>query len=410
MKFGVVRFPGSCDEVDALHGVPRASARPSCSGTATATCSGVDAVIVPGRLLLRRLPARRRDRPLLAADGSVVERFARDGGPVLGICNGFQVLCEAGLLPGALLPNTSLRFVCRQVELAVENARHAVDARVRRGRSALDPRQAHDRPLLRARPGARRARRPTARSCSATRPATTQRLGARHRRRVQRGRQRGRPDAAPRARGRPAHRAPPTALQAVRVASPRARVRRRDCRRPHRELGLTDAEYDAHRASSLGREPNEVELAVFSLMWSEHCGYKHSQQAAAACCRPRARMSLMGPGENAGAVDVGDGLAVRVQGRVAQPPERGRAVPGRGHGRRRHPARHLRGRRAADRDARLAALRRARLRPLALPARARGGGHRPLRQLDRRRRPSAARSTSSPRTSRTASSTRCASG
>jgi phosphoribosylformylglycinamidine synthase len=48
-----------------------------------------------------------------------VERFARSGGPVLGICNGFQVLCEAGLLPGALLPNTSLRFLCRQVGITV---------------------------------------------------------------------------------------------------------------------------------------------------------------------------------------------------------------------------------------------------------------------------------------------------
>jgi phosphoribosylformylglycinamidine synthase subunit PurQ / glutaminase len=51
-----------------------------------------------------------------------VIEFARAGGPVLGICNGFQVLCEAGLLPGALLPNRSLRFVCRQVDLVVENA------------------------------------------------------------------------------------------------------------------------------------------------------------------------------------------------------------------------------------------------------------------------------------------------
>jgi phosphoribosylformylglycinamidine synthase len=50
-----------------------------------------------------------------------VELFARAGGPVLGICNGFQVLCEAGLLPGALLPNTSLRFTCRQVEVEVVN-------------------------------------------------------------------------------------------------------------------------------------------------------------------------------------------------------------------------------------------------------------------------------------------------
>jgi phosphoribosylformylglycinamidine synthase subunit PurQ / glutaminase len=51
-----------------------------------------------------------------------VERFARSGGPVLGICNGFQVLCEAGLLPGALLPNTSLRFLCRQVAITVASA------------------------------------------------------------------------------------------------------------------------------------------------------------------------------------------------------------------------------------------------------------------------------------------------
>ena len=51
-----------------------------------------------------------------------VDRFARNGGLVLGICNGFQVLCEAGLLPGALLPNTSLRFTCRQVDLEVVNA------------------------------------------------------------------------------------------------------------------------------------------------------------------------------------------------------------------------------------------------------------------------------------------------
>ena len=60
-----------------------------------------------------------------------VAEFARDGGPVLGICNGFQVLCEAGLLPGALLPNAELRFLCRQVDLEVVERRHAVHARVR---------------------------------------------------------------------------------------------------------------------------------------------------------------------------------------------------------------------------------------------------------------------------------------
>ena len=73
------------------------------------------------RLLLRRLPPLRRDRPLLARDGRG-SRVRRGGGPVLGICNGFQILCEAGLLPGVLLRNRSLRFVCRDVALRVERA------------------------------------------------------------------------------------------------------------------------------------------------------------------------------------------------------------------------------------------------------------------------------------------------
>jgi phosphoribosylformylglycinamidine synthase subunit PurL len=75
----------------------------------------------------------------------------------------------------------------------------------------------------------------------------------------------------------------------------------------HRELGLTDAEYD-QIVAKLGREPNEVELAVFSLMWSEHCGYKHSRRLLKTLPTEGARL-LLGPGENAGAVSVGDGLA-----------------------------------------------------------------------------------------------------
>src|SRR3954451_3461119 len=120
MKFGVVRFPGSCDEVDALEAAQR-------GGDAELLwygdhdLRGVDAVIVPGGFSYGdylRVGAIARFAPVMAD----VERFARSGGPVLGICNGFQVLCEAGLLPGALLPNLSLRFLCRQVELEVINA------------------------------------------------------------------------------------------------------------------------------------------------------------------------------------------------------------------------------------------------------------------------------------------------
>ena len=77
---------------------------------------------------------------------------------------------------------------------------------------------------------------------------------------------------------------------------------------PHRELGLTDAEYDGI-CDRLGREPNPLELAVFSLMWSEHCAYKHSKKLLRELPTDGPHL-LMGPGENAGVVDVGDGLAV----------------------------------------------------------------------------------------------------
>jgi phosphoribosylformylglycinamidine synthase subunit PurL len=77
---------------------------------------------------------------------------------------------------------------------------------------------------------------------------------------------------------------------------------------PHRELGLTDAEYDGI-VERLGREPNGLELAVFSLMWSEHCAYKHSRKLLRELPTEGPHL-LLGPGENAGAVDVGDGLAV----------------------------------------------------------------------------------------------------
>jgi phosphoribosylformylglycinamidine synthase len=117
MKFGIVRFPGSCDDIDALQAASRV-------GDAVLLwhgdhdLQGVDAVIVPGGFSYGdylRAGAIARFAPVMAQ----VEEFAREGGLVLGICNGFQVLCEAHLLPGALLPNVSLKFIFRQVELQV---------------------------------------------------------------------------------------------------------------------------------------------------------------------------------------------------------------------------------------------------------------------------------------------------
>jgi phosphoribosylformylglycinamidine synthase len=117
MRFGIVRFPGSCDDIDALQAAARI-ADAVLLWHADHDLQGVDAVIVPGGFSYGdylRAGAIARFAPVMAQ----VEEFAREGGLVLGICNGFQVLCEAHLLPGALLPNVSLKFVFRQVELEV---------------------------------------------------------------------------------------------------------------------------------------------------------------------------------------------------------------------------------------------------------------------------------------------------
>ena len=117
MKFGVIQFPGSCDDHDALLAAERVGDA-VVLWHADRDVQGVDAVIVPGGFSYGdylRVGAIARFAPVMEE----VAEFAREGGLVLGICNGFQVLCEAGLLPGALLPNVSLRFVCRQVSLQV---------------------------------------------------------------------------------------------------------------------------------------------------------------------------------------------------------------------------------------------------------------------------------------------------
>ncbi len=121
-RVGVVTFPGSLDDADALRAARVAGAEPVALWHADPDLHGVDAVVLPGGFSYGdylRCGAIARFSPVM----DKVIAFARDGGPVLGICNGFQVLCEAHLLPGALLRNAGRLFTCLDQGLRVENAK-----------------------------------------------------------------------------------------------------------------------------------------------------------------------------------------------------------------------------------------------------------------------------------------------
>ena len=120
MRFGVLQFPGSCDELDALAAARRVGDA-ELIWHGERDLGGADAIVVPGGFSYGdylRAGAIARFSPAMES----VIAFANEGGLVLGICNGFQVLCEARLLPGALLGNANLRFTFRQVDLDVVQA------------------------------------------------------------------------------------------------------------------------------------------------------------------------------------------------------------------------------------------------------------------------------------------------
>ena len=203
MKVGVVTFPGSLDDVDARRAVGLGGHEAVALWHGDHDLRGVDAVVLPGGFSYGdylRCGAISRFAPVMT---EVVEA-ARKGMPVLGICNGFQILCESHLLPGALIRNDHRKFVCRDQRLRIENNRtpwtsaYADGAEVtivlKNGEGGF---VADDATLDRLEGEGRVVARYLDDNPNGSH--------ARHRRHHQRARQRRRPDAAPGARGRGAH-------------------------------------------------------------------------------------------------------------------------------------------------------------------------------------------------------------
>ena len=132
-EFGIITFPGTWSDADCFHAVvDNLDAGARYVWHKDADLSGVDCVILPGGFSYGdylRAGAIARFSPVMRA----VEAFAQDGGAVIGICNGFQILCEAGLLPGALMRNDHLQFRCQWTNLRVENDQTAFTVQCARG-------------------------------------------------------------------------------------------------------------------------------------------------------------------------------------------------------------------------------------------------------------------------------------
>lgn len=138
VRIGVITFPGTLDDVDAARAVRYVGATAIPLWHADADLKAVDAVVVPGGFSYGdylRAGAIAAQAPVMR---SVIEA-ARSGLPVLGICNGFQILCEAGLLPGALVRNAGLKFLCRDQWLRVENTTSVWTSRYDTGAEILVP-------------------------------------------------------------------------------------------------------------------------------------------------------------------------------------------------------------------------------------------------------------------------------
>ena len=196
LTVGVVQFPGSLDERDAMRAVTLSGARALPLWHGSDSLSGVDAVILPGGFSYGdylRCGAIARFAPLMTA----VVDAAKGGMPVLGICNGFQVLCESHLLPGALIRNDHQRFVCRDQDLVIESAETAWTRDFTAGQTITIPLKNGEGGFVADDAGPAGRRRPGHRPVPRVQP---QRFAARHRRHHERRGQRRGTHAPPGAR------------------------------------------------------------------------------------------------------------------------------------------------------------------------------------------------------------------
>ncbi len=307
-RVGIVVFPGSNCELDVRKAFHDLGAEPVMIWHAEHALPEVDLVVLPGGFAhgdYLRTGALARFSPVMAA----VQEHAASGGLVVGICNGFQILCEAGMLPGALRKNNGLKFLCKWVTLRVDDASTAFTSRATAGQELRIPIN-HFEGNWYAEPEVLRSMRANhqivLRYSDNPNGSLDDAAGICN----ESGNVFGLMPHPERVRG---------------VAGLRRRDRSvRFAARPgggqrdgvgvtlapglHRDLGLTDDELEAIK-QRLGREPSHTELAMFSVMWSEHCSYK-SSRVHLRDLPTEAPYVLVGPGEGAGIIEVAPGVSV----------------------------------------------------------------------------------------------------
>ncbi len=355
----MVTFPGSLDDRDAARAVRIAGGEAVPLWHADPSLHDVDAVILPGGFSYGdylRCGAIARFAPVM----QTIVSAAHDGLPVLGICNGFQVLCEAHLLPGALIRNVHRRFVCRDQPLRVENNHTVWTSAYRELQDIVIPLKngeggyVADRRILaeledNGRVVVRYLGNPNGSyhdiAGISNKAGNVVGLMPHPEHAVE-------PLTGPGTDGLGmfASLLGPSAGRRRMIDTVERAAETSEQPQPYGELGLAEDEY-ARIREILGRRPTSSELAIYSVMWSEHCSYKSSKVHLRAVRRegPQDRRVARRHGRERGRRRCRRRLGGHVQDRVAQPSVLRRAAPGRGHRGRGHRARHPDDGRAADR-------------------------------------------------------------